>query len=158
MKLVNRERVDGTQITLGKRVYYRDGKKVTAKSFSVEYTDHEGKQQCKSLGTKNIVHARRKAIKIQDQLEKGIESKSPSRISIKELADKYLEMAKTKGTTPKTQAKYRTDLEKLKYFCDENNIKMARKFTQNNLYSYRQYLTEKKYAPKTVQGAVVLAK
>ena len=159
MKLVNRERVDGTQITLGKRVYYKDVKKITAKSFSAEYTDREGKQQCRSLGTKNIAHARRRAIKIQEQLEKGIESKSPSRISIEELTDKYLGMIKAKGTAPKTQAKYRTDLEKLKDFCYENNIQLARKFSQNDLYLYRQYLIEQRvYAAKTVQGAIVLAK
>ncbi len=159
MKLVNRERIDGTQITLGKRVYYKDGKKVTAKSFSAEYTDHEGKQQCRTLGTKNIAHARRRAIKIQEQLETGVESRSPSRISIKELTGQYISMIKTKGTAPKTQAKYRTDLEKLKDFCDENNIRLARKFSQNDLYLYRQYLIEQRgYAAKTVQGAIVLAK
>ncbi len=159
MKLVNRERIDGTQITIGKRVYYKDGKKNTAKSFSAEYTNYEGKQQCKSLGTRNIVHARRRAIKIQENLEKGIEQASPSKISIEALTTQYLDMIKAKGTAPKTQAKYETDLEKLKDFCNEKDIRMARKFSQNDLYLYRQYLMEKrKYAPKTVQGAIVVAK
>ena len=37
MKLVNRERVDGTNITIGKRVYYRNKKANTARGYSAEY-------------------------------------------------------------------------------------------------------------------------
>ena len=158
MKLVSRERVDGTQITIGKRVYYKDGKKNTAKSFSAEYTDHEGKQQCRSLETTNITHARRKAIKIQEQLETGTEQPVPSRATVEELVEKYVEAVKIKGSAPKTVCKYQADLNKLIDFCREKNIRLARQFSENELYAYRQYLIKNEYADKTVQGAIVLAK
>jgi len=158
MKLVNRERVDGTQITIGKRIYYKDGKKITATKFSAEYTDHNGKQLCRSLETANTALARRKAFKIQEQLEKGIDQPASSRITIEELAEKYLETVKIKGAAPKTVKKYQADLNKLKDFCHEKNIRLARQFSDNDLYAYRQYLVNKEYADKTVQGAIVLAK
>ena len=158
MKLVSRERVDGTQITIGKRVYYKDGKKNTAKSFSAEYTDHEGKQQCRSLETANITYARRKAIKIQEQLETGTEQPVPSRATVEELVEKYVEAVKIKGSAPKTVCKYQADLNKLIDFCREKNIRLARQFSENELYAYRQYLIKNEYADKTVQGAIVLAK
>ena len=158
MKLVNRERVDGTQITIGKRVYYKDGKEIVASMFSAEYTDHEGKQHWPSLQTKNIVHARRRAIKIQEQLEKGIEQPTPSRITIEELSEQYFESVKIKGAAPKTILKYKADLDKFKEFCNEKNIRLARQFSANDLCTYRQYLFDKEYAGKTVYGAITLVK
>ncbi len=150
MKLMNRERVDGTQITIGKRVYYKDGRKITAAKFSAEYTDHNGKQLCRSLETANIAQARRKAIKIQEQLEKGIEQVAPSRLTVKELAERYIQTAKMKGAAPKTIRKYQADLNKLKDFCTEKNIRLARQFSENDLYAYRQHLVSEEYADKTV--------
>jgi site-specific recombinase XerD len=158
MKLVNRERVDGTQITIGKRVYYKDGKRIVATKFSTEYTDLNGKQFCRSLETTNVAQARRKVIKIQEQLERGIDQISPLKITIDEIINKYFETVKIKGSAPKTVRKYHADLDKLKDFCHDNNIRMARQFTENDLYSYRQHLIDKDYADKTVQGAVVVAK
>lgn len=158
MKLMNRERVDGTQITIGKRVYYKDGKGIVATKFSAEYTDHNGKQLCRSLETTNVALARRKVLKIQEQLEKGIEQPAASRITIEELIEKYHENVKMKGAAPKTVKKYKADLDKLKDFCNEKNIRLARQFSENDLYAYRQYLAGKEYADKTIQGAIVLAK
>ena len=158
MKLVNRERIDGTQITIGKRVYYKNGKKIVAVKYSAEFTDNNGKQLCRSLETTNIALARRKAIKIQEQLEKGIEQATPSKITIEALIEKYFETVKLKGAAPKTIRKYEADLGKLKDFCNQKKIRLARQFSENDLYAYRQYLIEKEYADKTVQGAIVLAK
>jgi integrase len=158
MKLVNRERVDGTQITIGKRIYYKSGKKIVARKYSAEYTDHNGKQLCRCLETTNIALARRKTLKIQEQLEKGIEQPALSRTTVEELADAYFEMAKIKGLAPKTVKKYKADLAKLKNFCIGENIRIARQFSENDLYAYRQYLVDQCYADKTIQGAIVLAK
>ena len=158
MKLVNRERVDGTHITIGKRVYYKNGKKIIAAKFSAEYTDLNGKHLCRSLETANVNQARRKAIKIQEDIEKGIEQPAPSRITIDEMSEKYFEAVKIKGAAPKTIRKYYADINKLKDFCRQTNIRLARHFSENDLYVYRKYLMDKQYADKTVQGAVVLAK
>lgn len=37
MKMEHRERVTGTDITIGRRVYYRGGKKVIGKNYSAEF-------------------------------------------------------------------------------------------------------------------------
>jgi hypothetical protein len=106
MKLINRERVDGTKITIGKRVYYKNGTEIVATKYSAEYTDHNGKQLCRSLETANIALARRKALKFQEQLEKGIDQPAQLRISVTDLAEAYFEMVKLKGAAPKTVQKY----------------------------------------------------
>ena len=64
MKLVNRERVDGTYINIGNRVYYKENKNKTSKYYAVEYRDVNGKQICRKLGTKSRAKARRMAIEI----------------------------------------------------------------------------------------------
>jgi len=158
MKLINRERVDGTSITIGHRVFYKDGKQKTSSKYAAEFRDLDGRQHSQGLGTTSKAQARRLAIEIQQQLEKGIERTKPSNIAIEELIQNYLEITKAKGAAPKTVAKYQTDLEKLKAFCKFKKIRFARQFSENDLYLYRQYLVEKDYADKTVQGAIVLAK
>ena len=158
MKMLNRERVDGTDITIGQRVYYKDGKEQASRKYSAEFRDLDGKQRCQGLGTANKSQARRKAIEIQQRIEKGIENEKPSNIIIDELTKNYLEIAKAKGVAPKTFAKYRTNLDKLRDYCGQKKIRFARQFSENDLYLYRQHLVDKAYADKTVEGAIVLAK
>lgn len=158
MKLTNRERVDGTDITIGHRVYRTKGTKKVCKTYTAEYRDLDGKQCYESLKTKNKLQARRLAIELQQRIEKGIDLPRPSTISIEQLTEQYLLITKAKGLSPKTIAKYTTDIDKLKEFCIEQKIEFARHFSENDLYLYRQFLVDKKYADKTVQGAIVLAK
>jgi integrase len=158
MKLMDRERVDGTTVTIGKRVYYKNGKKTVSTKYSAEFRDLNGKQCSEGLRTTNKSQARRLAIEIQQQLEKGIEKTKPSNVSVEMLTKNYLEIVRAKGVAPKTVAKYRTDLQKLNDFCSEKKIRLARQFSENDLYLYRQYLVDKGYADKTIQGAIVLAK
>jgi len=158
MKMLGRERVEGTDITIGQRVYYKDGKDQASKKYSAEFRDLDGKQRSLGLGTANKPLARRKAIEIQQRIEKGIEEKRPSNVLIDELTKNYLEIVKAKGVAPKTVAKYRTDLGKLKDFCNQNKLRFARQFSENDLYLYRQFLVDKAYADKTVEGAIVVAK
>ena len=158
MKMLNRERVDGTDITIGQRVYGNLGKDRISKKYSAEFRDLDGKQRCQSLGTTNRSQARRKAIEIQQQIERGLENEKPSNITIDELTKNYLEIVKAKGVAPKTVAKYRTNLDKLKDYCYQKKIRFARQFSENDLYLYRQYLVDKIYADKTIEGAIVLAK
>jgi site-specific recombinase XerD len=158
MKLENRERVDGTNITIGQRVYYQKGKSKISRRYAAEFTSPDGKQVCKNLKITSRAQARRKAIEIQQQLDRGIQPAKPTNITIEQITDRYMNSTKAKGVAPKTVLKYETDLEKLKNFCQENNIHLARQFGEEDLYLYRQYLVEKKYAGKTVYGAIVLAK
>jgi len=172
MKLVNRERVDGTRITIGLRAYYtnksqrpktpndkdKKDKFRTSRSYAAEYRDLDGKQVCRSLGTRSKTMARRMAMEIQQQLEAGIERIPEINLLITDLVDKYLEAVKVKNLAKKTELKYKTDSDKLKNYCSKNNIRLIRHFTQDHLYGFRQWLLENDYADKTIQGAVVLAK
>ena len=65
MKLVDRERVDGTSITIGHRISYTQGKEKRSKKYSAEFRDLDGKQRSQGLGTTNKSQARRLAIEIQ---------------------------------------------------------------------------------------------
>jgi site-specific recombinase XerD len=158
MKLVNRERVDGTDITIGQRTYVSNGKEKVCKTYSAEYRDSNGKQFIEPLDTTNKLMARRVAIELQQRLEKGIEQTKPSTIIVEEIIKQYTEIVRAKGAAPKTVAKYKADLEKLQDFCTSKKIMLARQFSENDLYLYRQFLVDKKYADKTVQGAIILAK
>ena len=158
MKFVNRERVDGTDIAIGQRTYFSNGKERVCRTYSAEYRDSDGKQHIEPLGTKNKLMARRAAIELQQRLEKGIEKTRPSNMSIEEVIRKYSEIVRAKGAAPKTIAKYKADLEKLQEYCTSKKIRLARQFSENDLYLYRQYLVDKEYADKTVQGAIILAK
>ena len=158
MKFVNREHVDGTDIAIGQRTYASNGKEKVCKTYSAEYRDSDGKQFIEPLRTTNKLIARRAAIELQQRMEKGIEQTKPSNISVEEVVQKYSEIVRAKGAAPKTVAKYKTDLEKLQEYCTSKKIRFARQFSENDLYLYRQYLVDKKYADKTVQGAIILAK
>ena len=158
MKLIDRERVEDTQVTIGRRVYYQDGHQKVSRRYAAEYRDLDGRQVCEKLATTNKARSRRMAIEIQHRIEHGTERAPETRASVEQVADGYLAMIKAKGAAPKTEWKYRADLGKLKQYCQESNIALARRFSESDLYGYRQWLSAKDYAAKTVQGAVVLAK
>jgi len=158
MKLIERERVDGTQVTIGKRVYYRDGKRSVSPRYAAEYVDSDGNQVGEGLGTTSKSKARRLAIEIQQRLDAGSERVRESRITVAELVKRYFDSVKLKGAAPKTERKYRTDLDKLEAFCEERGIVLARNYSEESLLRFRQWLVDRKYAPKTVGGALVLAK
>jgi len=158
MKLVDRERVDGTQVTIGRRVYYRNREPEVSHRYAAEYCDLDGAQLCRNLGTSSRAKAKRMAVEIQQELESGIERVPEVNLLITDLIDQYRQAVKAKGIAPKTGLKYKADLDKLKEYCTENNIRLTKHLSENHLYCYRQWLVEKGYADKTIQGAVVLVK
>ena len=158
MKLEKRERVDGTNITIGQRVYYRHGRQRISRQYAAEYRDPAGKQHCRNLATTRRAQARRLAVEIQQELERGIEHRSASRMTIQELTQGYYQAMEAKGLALKTLWKYRADLAKLRAYCQQTHVHLARQFTVEELYNFRRFLVEKSYADKTIQGAMVLAK
>ncbi len=158
MKLADRERVDGTSVTIGRRVYYRNKKYCTSKCYAAEYRDLDGKQVCRNLRTRSRTEARRKAIEIQQELESGIVRAPESHLTVKDLIVTYLQSMDAKDAAPKTKWKYRADLNKLEDYCLEAQIRLASRFSENDLYCYRASLKGQGYADKTMEAAVVLAK
>jgi len=158
MKLTDRERVDGTNVTIGHRVYYQSKDPKTSKCYAAEYRDLDGKQVCRNLGTRSRAEARRKAVEIQQELESGIERVPDAHLDIKDLIDAYLQAVEAKGVAPKTQWKYKADLDKLEAYCLEKGIRWAARFSETDLYGYRTWLKGRGYADKTVEAATVLAK
>jgi len=158
MKLANRERVDGTRVTIGRRVYYVDGKAKISPRYTAEYRDLDGRQVSRSLGTTSKAQARRMALQIQQELESGIQSAPDTNVKIQHLIEAYFFAVQAKGLAPKTEWKYRADLAKLREYCTSVRIVHARRFGPEDLFRYRRWLYEQGYADKTVQGAVTLAK
>ena len=165
MKLEKRERVDGTCITIGRRVHYRSkngsGSKTKKKAsgfYAAEYRDLDGKQRCDNLGTKSRIEARRKAYEIQQDLDSGAIRKPEANPRMNELIELYKQAYETRNLAPKTEAKYKADLDKLEKYCRISKTTHAKRFSENHLFRYRKWLKEEGYADKTVEAASILAK
>lgn len=158
MKLMDRERIEGTAITIGRRVHYRDGRMQVGRRFAAEYRDDSGRQVTESLGTTSRLEARRKALAIHARLEQGQPRVVERKITVEALADAYYAMVEARGLARKSQYKYKADLGKLKTFCQEQQLTLAHRFGRDAFYRYRQWLAERDYADKTIYGALILAK
>ena len=128
MKLEERERIEGTDITIGRRVYYKDGATVISPRWAAEYREGTGKQVCVNLATGSKTAARRKALALHAKLEDGQPHVADARLGLEEIVDAYFAFAKAKGVAKKTEWKYRADLDKLKTFCKEQQITLAMRF------------------------------
>ena len=158
MKLVDRERVEATNITIGRRIYYKNKRRKLGRSYAAEYRDPTGTQICESLDTASRAEARRKAVEIFNRLEDGRQKVVDTKLRLETLLDDYFAVVKAKSVAPKTEWKYRADLDKLKEFCRLQRIVLANRFSQEAFYNYRQWLEERRYADKTIYGALILAK
>lgn len=158
MKLIDRERVDGTQVTIGHRVYYQNGKQRVGRQFAAEYRNAEGQQVCETLRTSNKTQARRHALEIQQRVENGTDRQPESLIDIDSMAGRYFDSVKNKDVAPKTLVKYEEDLAKLKRYAKEKSITLARRFSADDLFAFRKWLIDQDYAPKTVDAILVLTK
>lgn len=133
MKLFERERVDGTRVTIGRRAHYDHGRHRISRRYTAEYRNADGEQVSETLRTTNKAQARRLAVEIQQRLDSGTERLREPTITIDELADRYLEAVKTKGVVPKSACKYRADLAKLKDFSQHAGITLARRFSEQDI-------------------------
>jgi hypothetical protein len=97
MKLIDRERVDGTQVTIGRRIHYENGRQRIARRFAAEYRNLDGRQVCESLSTTNKSQAKRLALEIQQRLDSGSNKVPDATISVEDLADRYFDAVKAKG-------------------------------------------------------------
>ena len=88
----------------------------------------------------------------------GREEQQAGAATIDEIAEAYFLAVKAKGVAIRTVWKYRTDLDKLKEFFREVEVRLARHFCETHLYRYREWLVGRAYADKTIHGALVLAK
>lgn len=158
MKLIDRERVDGTQVTIGRRIHYENGKQRIGRRFAAEYRNVEGEQVCETLRTSNKAQARRLALEIQQRVENGTDRQPEPMIDIETMADRYFESVKNKDVAPKTIVKYEENLSKLKKYASEVGITLARRFSADDLFAFRKWLIDQDYAPKTIDGILVLTK
>ena len=81
-----------------------------------------------------------------------------SKLTVEQLTQEYFDAVRARGLAPKSQAKYQTDLTKLKTFCKKQRITLAHRFGRDAFYGYRTGLVEQGYADKTVYGALTVAK
>lgn len=158
MKLTDRERIEGTEITIGRRVHYKKGRAVESDRYAAEYRDESGKQVAENLKTESRLEARKKALAIHARLQDGRPRVADSRLALAELVDDYFIATKARGVAPKTEWKYRADLGKLKEFCEEQKLILAVRFGRELFYRYREWLVAKEYQPKTVYAALMICK
>jgi hypothetical protein len=140
MKLEDRERVEGTRVTIGRRALGGSGGKKVCRCYSAEYREIDGRQVCESLGTSNKSQARRKALEIQQRLESGVEAFRETNVTIGDITRRYSQTLSARGVSPKSETKYAADLSKLRTFCSEQGISLARLFTGDDLYRFHQWL------------------
>jgi site-specific recombinase XerD len=158
MKLEERERIEGTDITIGRRVYYKSGAAILSPRWAAEYREGTGRQVCVNLGTRSKLEARRKALALHAKIQDGQPHVADARLGLEELVDAYFAFVKAKGVARKTEWKYRADLNKLKEFCKEQQISLALRFGREAFYGYREWLVKKEYEPKTVYAALTVCK
>ncbi len=158
MKLEERERIEGTAITIGRRVYYDGGVARLSPRWAAEYRDATGKQVCVNLGTRSKSEALRNALALHAKVEDGQPHVADARLGLEEVVDAYFSFVKAKGVAKKTEWKYRADLNKLKEFCKEQQIVLAMRFGREAFYRYREWLVNQKYEPKTVYAALTVCK
>ncbi|MEM6259842.1 MAG: site-specific integrase [Planctomycetota bacterium] len=150
--------MDGTTITIGRRVYYSGDRQKVGRYFAAEYRDDTGKQVCESLKVTSKAAARRKAIEIAQRQERGEAKVVESKVTISGLVASYFEIVQARGLAQKSQAKYRTDLDKLEAFCRQEKVNLAYHYNRELFFKYRTWLVEQEYADKTVYGALTLCK
>ena len=168
MKLLERERVDGTRVSIGRRVQARkDGDQVTeceSASFTAVYLDLDGRRREEGLGTTNRREARRKAIEIARRLEEGRPREVAQRVAITEIISRYEDFIKAAELAPKSRSKYTSDLAKLKAFASEEKLTYADQFDEHRFYRFRSWLQGQKhkqgvaYASKSIYATLTLAK
>lgn len=167
MKFVDREVVDGTAVTIGRKVQYRkteSGREErVSQSFSAEYVE-AGTRRFQGLGTPNKREARRRAIEIQRRLDAGEQRTPPARATITQLIDRYEAFNRDRNLAPKTLAKYAADLDKLRRFCKESGITRADRFDEAAYARFGAWLREQvhkqgtSYAPKSNYTTLTVCK
>jgi len=168
MKYTDREIVAGTTVSVGRRVQRRRTPEGVverpAKTYSAEYLDVDGARRIESLGVTTKREARKKALEIQARLDDGAARPRRGRVSVAELIERYDAFCESKGLAPKSLAKYRAELAKIKEFCEEAGVKAADRFDERAFHRYGAWLREAKhkqgraYAPKSVHTSLTVCK
>ncbi|UYV13492.1 MAG: site-specific integrase [Phycisphaera sp.] len=152
MKLVDREVVDGTSVTIGRKVHYRntaDGPvRRVARAYSAVYAE-AGSRRFQGLGTTNKREARRRAIEIQKRLDAGERRTPPSRTTIVQLIDRYEAYNRDRDLAPKTRAKYTAEFDKLRRFCRESGITRADRFDAEAYAKFGAWLRQQTHKQGT---------
>lgn len=147
MKMVDRETVDGTRVTIGRRVQARRvaGERIerVSKTYSAEYLDVGGKRRIVGLGVSNRREARRRAIGIQRELDLGQDQPRQTRVKMTDLAQRFAEFNANKGLAPKTLAKYRAETDKLLEFCAGIGLVYATRFDESVFYQFGAWLRQR---------------
>lgn len=169
MKLIDREVVPGTGITIGRRVQHRrlpDGTSEArpSTSYTAVYTDDDGKKRTAGLGRVTLKEARRKAVRLQQSLDDGLPRQKQRAISIRELTERFMAFNETRDLAPRTMARYRTDVDKLSLFCQEIGLTLAKRFDEVTWYRYAAWLKGRShkqgttYADKTRYTTLTVCK
>lgn len=168
MILRDRERVDGTRVSIGRRVQVRTDAGGTrhceSSAYSAVYIDVDGHRREQGLGTTNKREARRKAIEIDQRLTQGTVREVARRLTMADLLTQYAGHVAGADLAPKSRAKYAADLAKLTAFANEDKLVHADQFDEHRFARYRGWLAARKhkqgvaYSSKSIYAALTLVK
>ncbi len=170
MKMQDRERVDGTNVSIGRRVQARAGhpgmpkSNVVSATYTAIYIDVDGQRREQGLGTTNKREARRKAIEIAQRLEQGKGREVVKRLTSTDLITQYIDYINAADLADKSRAKYLADLSKLSEFVVEERIVYADQFDEHRFSKFRVWLQSKKhkqgltYSSKSIYAAMTITK
>lgn len=168
MKLIDPEKVDGTGVTIGRRVLVRteNGQRIEREgaTYTAVYKDVDGRWRQDALHTTNRREARRLAIRIQERVEEGRSKPRAEIIDFLSLIDRYEQHCSDKGLSPKSLAKYKADLDKLREFAKQQKIRTIAQFDEDAFYRFKRVLEGTKhkqgktYAPKSVYAVLTTSK
>lgn len=169
MKLIDREVVPGTGVTIGRRVQHRrqpDGRSEArpSASYTAVYTDDDGQRRTEGLGRVTLKEARRKAVELQRRIDEGRPRQKRRAITIRELINHYLNYNENRQLTDKTRSKYRADLQRVLEYADRSTLRNAADFDEMHWHAYQAYLrsiTHKQgrvFRPKTMLTNVTILK
>ena len=167
MRLIDRAEVG--PFVIGRRIQYRkvDGRTVQrpSKQFIAVYQDADGRERVESLGTDSQPEAISRAMALAERVTTSSTRNEPSpaaTFTVAEMIRVYLDYSETKNLAPKTIAKYRSDLDKLRRFCLERRIELVDQIDERAYYRFASWLREngpapgKTYAPKTQYTALTI--
>jgi integrase len=160
MKLIDREKVDGTGVTIGRRVVGS----IQVSTFTAVYKEVDGNWRQDSLGISDVRKARRMAIEIQQRLESSKIQVRHKPQTIRGIVARYYLQCRRKGLAPTSLVKYRSDLRKLRRFCRLKKIKDPNQFTEERFYQFREWQQHHRhkqgtvYSPKSIYATLTLTK
>lgn len=117
---------------------------------------HEGRQQRKSLGTRNKKEARKRAAKLEASIDDGSFSSQRKASTIDDTISEYLKYLETEGRAPRTMSKYREVFECVLPICNELSVTTVDQIDLRFIDEFRHRLVKRENSEKTIYNKTMI--